>query len=50
MTQHRLSECARKDKFEECPRYKEAISCELYDEHRKSNKCNKYKKNCNRFP
>ena len=50
LTQHRLNECSKKDKFEQCPRCKEAIPSELYDEHAKSNKCNKYKKNCNRCP
>ena len=50
LTQHRLNECTKKNKFEECTRCKEAIPNELYDEHTKSNKCNKYKKNCNRCP
>ena len=50
LTQHRLNECSKKDKFGQCPRCKEAIPNELYDEHVKSNKCNKYKKNCNRCP
>ena len=50
LKQHRLNECSKKDKFAQCPRCKEAIPSELYDEHVKSNKCNKYKKNCNRCP
>ena len=50
LTQHRLKECSKKDKFKLCDRCKEAIPIELYDEHNKNNKCNKYKKNCNRCP
>ena len=50
LTQHRLNECSKKDKFKLCERCQEAIPIELYEEHTKSNKCNKYKKNCNRCP
>ena len=50
LTQHRLNECNKKDKFKQCLRCKEAIAIELFDEHVKSNKCNQFKKNCNRCP
>ena len=50
LTQHRLTECEKKDKFQQCQRCKEAIPIEFYDEHVKNNKCNEFKKNCNRCP
>ena len=50
LTQHRLNECIKKDKFKQCPRCKEAITSESFDEHVKANKCKQYKKNCNRCP
>ena len=50
LTQHRLNDCIKKDKFKQCPRCKEAIVIESFDEHVKTNKCNQYKKNCNRCP
>ena len=50
LTQHRLNECNKKDKFKLCQRCKEAIPIESYEEHVKNNKCNEYKKNCNRCP
>ena len=50
LTQHRLNECDKKDKFKLCQRCKEAIPIENYDEHIKNNKCNEFKKNCNRCP
>ena len=50
LTQHRLNECNKSDKFKLCQRCKEAIPIESYDEHVKTNKCNEYKKNCNRCP
>ena len=50
LTQHRLEECEKSDKFKLCQRCREAIPIELYDEHVKKNKCNEFKKNCNRCP
>ena len=50
LTEHRLNQCSKKDKFKLCQRCREAIPIELYDEHTKNNKCNQYKKNCNRCP
>ncbi len=50
LTQHRLNECEKKDKFNLCPKCKEAIPSETFEEHVKKNKCNEYKKNCNRCP
>ena len=50
LTEHRLNECNKKDKFSLCQRCKEAIPNELYEEHIKNGKCNIYKKNCNRCP
>ena len=50
LTKHRLEECEYKDEFQQCPRCKEAILIQSYDAHVEKNKCNKYKKNCNRCP
>ena len=50
LTHHRLNECDKKDKFKLCQKCKEAIPIENYDEHVKNNKCNEFKKNCNRCP
>ena len=50
LTHHRLNECDKKNKFKLCQKCKEAIPIENYDEHVKNNKCNEFKKNCNRCP
>ena len=50
LTEHRLNECSKKDKFKLCQRCQEAIPLESYQEHEKNKKCNQYKKNCNRCP
>ena len=50
LTEHRLNECSKKDKFKLCQRCQEAIPIESYQEHTKNKKCNQYKKNCNRCP
>ena len=50
LTEHRLNECSKKDKFKLCQRCQEAIPLESYQEHIKNKKCNQYKKNCNRCP
>ena len=50
LTHHRLNECSKKEKFKLCPKCKEAIPIESYEEHMKIFKCNEFKKNCNRCP
>jgi len=50
LTEHRINDCPKKDKFKFCSKCKEAYPIELFDEHLKKNKCNPYKKNCNRCP
>ena len=50
LTQHRLNECNKKDKFQLCQRCREAIPIDTYEEHIKIGKCNEFKKNCNRCP
>ena len=50
LTEHRINDCPKKDKFKLCSKCHEAYPLELFDEHLKKNKCNPYKKNCNRCP
>ena len=50
LTDHRLNDCPKKDKFKLCSKCHEAYPLELFDDHLKKNKCNPYKKNCNRCP
>ena len=50
LTEHRINDCPKKDKFKFCSKCHEVYPLELFDEHLKKNKCNPYKKNCNRCP